>query len=223
MPGFAGFDTDIFPGLAEMGWLKAHTNLVWCGYYLAPAPSHGDTSWMGQRAALQGMGWGIAPLYVGQQSQGPGHHSVSGPQGRIDGGDAGRLMTAAGFAPGTCVYLDVEGGPPFDSPRTDYVAAWIDAVTATVYRAGVYCSHLFAADVVALRPQTRIWAVKVTTTKEHPFPGTNFPDMPPAGSGFSGAFIWQLAENCRLSLSGAPLANPLVDLDSALTADPGAP
>ena len=63
MAGFAGFDSGDYPGDPVMDWLKAHTNLVWCGYYLAPAPSHCGTSWMGTRAAIVGRGMGITPIY----------------------------------------------------------------------------------------------------------------------------------------------------------------
>jgi hypothetical protein len=223
MPGYPGFDTSEFPGMPEMAWLKANTNLVWCGYYLGPAPSHSSTSWMGQRTALQAAGWGLAPLYVGQQRDGPGRHNLSGRQGTTDGQDAARLMTGEGFIGGTYIYLDVEGGLPFDPPRTDYVAAWVDAVNGAGFQPGVYCSHAFAAEVHALRADVRLWAVKVSTTAEHQFPGVNFPDAHPSGCGYSGAFLWQLAENCRLTLPGAPLRSPLVDLDTALTAAPDAP
>jgi hypothetical protein len=223
MPGFAGFDSSEFLGTAEMAWLKANSNLQWCGYYLGPAPSHSSTSWMGQRANLLASGWGIAPLYVGQQINGPGRHNVSGAQGLTDGQDAVTLLSGDAFAPGTCVYLDLEDGPPFTAPRTDYVAAWVDAIAGGGFQPGVYCSHGFAAAVHALRATVRVWAYKVDTTDEHPVPGTNFPDLHPAGSGYPGAYIWQLGQNCRLSLPTAPLRAPLVDLDCALTPDPGAP
>jgi hypothetical protein len=223
MPGFPGFDSADFPGTDQMAWLKANTNLAWCGYYLGPAPSHPETGWMGRMAALQAAGWGIAPVYVGQQLGGPGQHNVTGPQGTTDGNDAVNLMNGEGFAPGACVYLDLEDGPPFKPPRTDYVAAWIDAVQQGGFQPGVYCSHGFAADVAALRPGTRIWAFRVATTDEHPVPGVNFPDSDPAGCGYAAAQVWQLGQNCRLNLPGAPLAAPLVDLSSAVTADPGAP
>ena len=59
MPAFAGFDAYQYPGDETMDWLKANTNLVWCGYYLAPSPSQTkDTSWMGKQAYLAGAGWG---------------------------------------------------------------------------------------------------------------------------------------------------------------------
>jgi len=177
---------------------------------------------MGQRAALKAAGWGVAPLYVGQQINGPGRHNVSGPQGSTDGLETVRLLQADGFDPGTCVYLDLEDGPPFVAPRTDYVMGWIAAVRAGRFQAGVYCSHGFAVNVHALDSVARIWAYKVDTTDRHPFPGVNFPDLHPTGSGYPGAFIWQLGQNCQLNLPGAPLLSPLVDLDSALTPDPGA-
>jgi len=223
MPGFPGFDTSEFPGAAEMQWLRNNTNLVWCGYYLGPAPSHSSTSWIGQRSALQAAGWGIAPVYVGQQIGGPGSHRVSGSQGRVDGQDAAQLLEREGFAAGTCVYLDLEDGPPLAAPRTDYVTAWVNAVRGSGFQPGVYCSHALATDAHALCPDARLWAFKVETIREHAFPGTNFPDLHPAGCGFPGAYIWQLGQNCRLNLPSAPMNSPLVDLDSALTPDPGAP
>lgn len=223
MAGFAGFDRGVYPGDAEMAWLKANTNLVWCGYYLAPAPSHGDMSWMGTRAALAAAGWGIAPVYLGQQIVGPGSHNPSAEQGVIDGGNAADLMDADGFPAGSCVYLDLENGPPFTQIVSDYTAGWCDAVTARGYQPGVYCSHAFAADINALRPDCRIWAYKVPTIAPHPFAGRIFPTPDPAGSGYPDAYVWQWGDECQLTLPGAPAGALTVDLDVALSLDPGAP
>jgi hypothetical protein len=64
----AGFDTSIYPGdAAMMAWLKPGSPYEWVGYYLA-APCHRDASWMGKRSTLMSMGWGLAVLYVGQQT-----------------------------------------------------------------------------------------------------------------------------------------------------------
>lgn len=222
MPGFSGVDASEFPGQAEMNWLRANTNADWCGYYLAPAPSHSSTSWMGRRASLKAAGWGLAPTYLGQQLAGLGSHKVSAGQGQIDGGDAARLMTAEGFAPGAYVYLDLEDGPPFSEPRIGYVDRWISAVSANGFRPGVYCSHSIAAAVHQLSDTVRIWAYKVETSAQHPFPGTNFPDLHPSGCGYTGAYMWQLGQNCRLSLGTVPPTTPLVDLNTALSPDPSA-
>jgi len=50
---FAGFDCSGFPGETVMQKLRSTTNFKFCGYYLAPAPSHSDPSWMGKRSFLK--------------------------------------------------------------------------------------------------------------------------------------------------------------------------
>jgi len=65
-----GFDTFSYPGDNAMrAWLTADKPYRWVGYYL-PAPCHSDTSWEGKRATLSNMGWGMAVIYVGQQTWG---------------------------------------------------------------------------------------------------------------------------------------------------------
>ena len=220
MPAFAGFDTSAFPGTSVTSWLKAHTNLQWCGFYLGPSPSHPGADWMSHLADLMAQRWGIASLYVGQQVMGPGSHHTSGPRGTTDGRDAVALMQQAGFATGRFVYLDLENGAPFTPAQHDYVGSWVDAVEAGGYGAGVYCSHTFADHVHQHRPSARIWAFKVPTVLGHTVPGTNFRDSHPGGSGFPGAFIWQHDQHAMIT-AGTKSLN--VDLDTALTPDPGAP
>ena len=223
MTGFAGFDCSDYPGPNVMAWLKANTNLVWCGIYLGPAPSHPGTSWMGKRASIVALGMGIAPIYVGQQITGPGSKNPSLAQGTTDGGNAADLMVQEGFVAGSCVYLDLENGPPLTSALRDYVAGWCDAVSARSFQPGVYCSHAFAQEIHQLRTTARIWAFKVPTNVPHPVPGTNFPTPDPSGSGYTGAYAWQLGQSCQLTVPGLPRDTLLVDLDAAVTSDPGAP
>jgi len=64
-----GFDTFAYPGDDAMhAWLSAD-KYRWVGYYL-PAPCHNDDSWEGKRDTLSQMGWGMAVIYVGQQTWG---------------------------------------------------------------------------------------------------------------------------------------------------------
>lgn len=223
MAGVAGFDCFAFPGMAQMNWLQAHTNLKWVCYYLAPAPSHSNTSWKGQRAALAAASWGVGAMYVGQQVKGPGSHTVTRAQGTLDGAGAASLMTTDGFAPGSCVYLDLENGAPFASPQTDYVAAWVAAVTAAGFKPGVYCSHGIGAGVVALCPTARIWAFNIPTTSLTTTTVVTYPTPDPSGSGVPSAHVWQRIQNTDIQLPGAPKPVMNVDLDIALTADPSAP
>ncbi len=231
MPNYSGFDTDICPGVEQMAWLKARTNFSWCGYYLAPAPSHADTSWVGQRRALLAQGWGLVPVFLGQQTAGPGSHEATGPQGSTDGALAAELAQGEGFPPATWIFLDWEDG---SSPGTDaqaYIGAWALAVARNGYQPGIYCSHELAPGMAALvgrldpAPALRIWAWKVDTVDVHPYEGSieGFPCVDPAGCGFAAAAAWQCQQNCELSLPGAPTARMQVDLSCSSMADPGAP
>ena len=63
-----GFDTYHYPGDAVMqAWLHQSVPYEWVGYYL-PAPCHKGTTWLGKRQRLADMGWGMAVIYVGQQT-----------------------------------------------------------------------------------------------------------------------------------------------------------
>ena len=65
-----GFDTFAYPGDDAMrAWLTADKPYSWVGYYLS-APCHNDDSWEGKRQTLSDMGWGMAVIYVGQQTWG---------------------------------------------------------------------------------------------------------------------------------------------------------
>ncbi len=225
MPASPGFDASAFPGLVPMTWLKNNTNLVWCGYYLGAAnTSHPGTDWLGQRAALVALGYGLAPLYVGEQEPTApvlGNKNPSAAKGTLDGAQAIALMHGEGFPVGTTVYLDVEDGS-LSPLMQGYVGAWIDAFNGQDFSPGVYCSHLIAAAVVALRPATapRIWAFKLTTQTGGPLGGTNFPTQDPSGCGYP-ADAWQWAQQCQLNLPGTPVNHLVVDLSTAITPDPG--
>jgi hypothetical protein len=65
---YLGFDTYTYPGDEVMrAWRHDDVPYEWVGYYL-PAPCHKGTTWVGKRERLTEMGWGIAVVYVGQQT-----------------------------------------------------------------------------------------------------------------------------------------------------------
>lgn len=65
-----GFDTGRYPGDAAMrAWRAGGAPYEWTGYYL-PAPCHPDDGWSGKRETLTAMGYGVAVIYVGQQTWG---------------------------------------------------------------------------------------------------------------------------------------------------------
>lgn len=68
--GYPGFDTGVYPGDAVMRtWRTGDAPYLWTGYYL-PAPCHPDDGWSGKRQTLTDMGYGLAVIYVGQQTWG---------------------------------------------------------------------------------------------------------------------------------------------------------
>lgn len=64
-----GFDTNVYPGDKAMDAWKRSGEYEWVGYYLE-APCHKDASWSGTRPRLTRSGWGLAVIYVGQQTWG---------------------------------------------------------------------------------------------------------------------------------------------------------
>ena len=66
---YPGFDTNLYPGDDAMRAWRDHAGYHWVGYYLL-APCHKDGSWQGKRDMLESMGWGVAVVYVGQQTWG---------------------------------------------------------------------------------------------------------------------------------------------------------
>jgi hypothetical protein len=68
--GYLGFDTGNYPGDQAMhAWRTGGSPYEWTGYYL-PAPCHPDDGWSGKRETLTSMGYGLAVVYVGQQTWG---------------------------------------------------------------------------------------------------------------------------------------------------------
>ena len=153
-----GFDTSDYPGDRTMrAWREAGAPYEWVGYYL-PAPCHRDDSWSGKRETLTDMGWGMAVVYVGQQTwaRTPKPNSkaadravragkrcdanfVSGPRGAAEGADAIARTAAEGFAKGTIVYLDIERMERMPLAMREYYRAWTRRLLADGrYVPGVY-------------------------------------------------------------------------------------
>lgn len=214
--GFAGMDTAVYPGDAVMSHLRDRTNLRWCGFYLGPAPSHPGVSWMSKRAKLVADGWGLAPLYVGQQEAGPGSHLVDTRHGRDDGLEAVALATKAGFPTGSVIFLDIELGGPLSVAFTGYLRAWSARVAEGGYVPGAYLSHTTAPSASSAVPGLVLWVFKVRNADVGVSKSTPFKSEM-SGGAVSVAAAWQWAQNCRIA---GPSRTVLVDLDVASTADP---
>jgi Domain of unknown function (DUF1906) len=213
---FLGFDRSGYPGDATMQLLRTAGNVDFTGFYLAPAPSHSDTGWMTKRAFLLGLGFGFAPVYVGQQQSPPGSLNLTAAQGQIDGHNATQLAQHAGFPASSVLYLDVETGPPVHQPFLDYYKAWVQSVLDNGFKPGVYCSHHLAASFIGADNRSIAWVFQL------PSVGGNFtaplPQPDPSHSTFAAAKVLQYAQNAKLTLGGQVITP--VDLNTALVADP---
>jgi hypothetical protein len=152
-----GFDTSRYPGDAAMRTWRDASPYRWVGYYL-PSPCHRDSSWVGRRAPLDAMGWGVAMVYVGQQDwvnaaaqpaaaapaptpAVPADSTVPPPppgqcatvrltsqQATTDADDAIARAQAEGFAQRSYVYLDVERVSTVSPALGTYVRGWVERV-----------------------------------------------------------------------------------------------
>lgn len=203
---YLGFDTSIYPGDDAMRAWRDEAHYHWVGYYL-PAPCHKDASWSGKRETLETMGWGLAVVYVGQQTWGrtPNPRArvpngavcatnlVSDARGLADGDDAVAKAAAEGFPAGTVIFLDIEYMASVPGAMRDYYVAWTERVLADGrYRAGYYAhtrnAALIYADVKGvfeshgLRAEPPFWIAG----------GSNFGrDRAPQDVGHAFAAVWQ--------------------------------
>jgi hypothetical protein len=164
-----GFDTHTYPGDRTMqAWKNAPgAPYRWVGYYL-PSPCHHDKSWTGTRQKLVDMGWGLAVVYVGQQTWGhtpkrltaqraaqlqkSGSNCnadlISADQGRVDADDAIAMAQKEGFPERSTVFLDIERMENMPQAMRDYYRTWAKRLLEHgSYRPGVYV-HAHNADTV---------------------------------------------------------------------------
>lgn len=207
-----GFDTYAYPGDRAMQRWKQASPYEWVGYYL-PAPCHKGKTWVGKRERLEDMGWGMAVIYVGQQTW-DGHPQpsaaqvaqarrngtldchkslITGPQGDHEARDAVTRTAAEGFTPGTVIFLDVEYMDRTPDSMKRYVRAWTERViTDGRYRPGVYV-HTRNAEVIYREVKT-VYA-RHGIAEEPPFwiaGGGRFTvDKTPTDVGHTFAGIWQ--------------------------------
>lgn len=155
-----GFDTHTYPGDKTMAAWKSAPGAPyrWVGLYL-PSPCHRDRSWSGKRQTLVDMGWGLAVVYVGQQTWGRNPRTLSASRlvsliksgascnadfisrgrGVTEGNDAIATAASEGFPVGSIIFLDIERMEKMPNVMRDYYRAWSKRLLDDGrYRPGVY-------------------------------------------------------------------------------------
>jgi hypothetical protein len=233
---YLGFDTNLYPGDKAMEAWRESGEYKWVGYYL-PAPCHKDDSWAGKRATLTDQGWGLAVIYVGQQTWG-GHriHTrrnttcsrafVTASRGKTDAKDAVRRTAAEGFPDGTVIFLDLEYMDALSSKMRDYYKAWTSAVLADGrYKPGFY-AHTHNA--TAIYKDVKQLYASHGEAGDPPFwiagkgDFVPDPDAPPDPSGVGHVFadVWQGMLDVVRTHNGVRLP---IDISSASVASPSVP
>lgn len=210
---YVGFDTHTYPGTATMKvWKETPGSpYKWVGYYL-PAPCHDDKSWVGKRDTLQRLGWGIAIVYVGQQTWGKTPRSLTSAQrdalrkhndcstdlisveeGKLNADDATARAEAEGFTRGSVVFLDLERMETIPSQMRDYYRAWTARMLENgKFKPGVY-AHQHNADQVFTDVKDVFTAHGDTSTPRFWIAGGKGFDTgrAPQDVGYAFAGVWQ--------------------------------
>ena len=242
---YLGFDRNDYPGDATLKTL--HQTFSYTGYWLNHPPGEKSNSWIGHRAAVESAGLGFLVLFNGRLYA--ELKSVPNAQ-RMGKADASLAVSSArreGFPAGTIIFLDQEQGGRMLPEQKAYIFAWVDAIVAAGFRAGIYCSgqvspdeeHIVTAKDIRQSAGSReitYWAINDACP---PSPGCVFPQRPPrpSESGIDFAEIWQFAQSPqRKEVAGhcagykpdgncyPPGTNPSqglhIDLNTATSADP---
>jgi len=202
---YLGFDRNEYPGGENLKAL--HQAFSYAGYWLNNPPGESSNGWKGHRAAVEAAGFGFLVLFNGRlyAELKSGGNAVR--LGKSDAATAAASARGEGFPRGTIIFLDQEQGGRMLPEQKAYIFAWVDAVTAAGYRAGIYCSGIAAKDdgnVVTAEDIREhagsrnivFWAINDGCP---PSPGCAFPKPAPSppGSGVSFADVWQFAQSPR--------------------------
>ena len=206
---YLGFDRNDYPGGATLSSLRR--TFSFSGYWLNPPPGETSTTWKGKRRFLLSNGFGFLVLFNGRLEKELESNSFAKALATKDAAAAVAAAIEEGFPRGTVIFLDQEEGGRLTAQQRAYVFSWADDVTASGYRAGIYCSGIPAAEVKGEA------IVTANDIKEHsdgrklvyfvyndacpPSLGCELAKIlpPPSASGVPFATVWQFAQSPRRS------------------------
>jgi hypothetical protein len=237
-----GFDRNDYPGDNNLAQLRK--TFEFTGYWLNTPPGAKSNSWLGKRKLVEQAGFGFVVLYNGKT-----YAQLRGSEAEEAGSADGLAATAdakkEGFPAGTIIFLDQEEGGRLLQEQKEYLFAWVDAVIANGYRAGVYCSGIpvaekdsgetiITADDIKESAGERKITYFVAQDTCPPSSGCTLKPPQPYLSGIAYADIWQYAQSPRRSPQTDSCAQTYasdgncyppdlkihVDLSTAISADP---
>lgn len=202
---YLGFDRNTYPGDANLKALRQ--TFSYTGYWLNNPPGERTNTWAGHRDAVETAGFGFLVLFNGRLYGELKSVANATKAGNSDARTAAAAARREGFPAHTVIFLDQEQGGRMLPEQKAYIYAWVDAISAAGFRAGIYSSGLPSPDdgnVVTAEDirqnagarQIIFWAVNDACP---PSPGCNFPARPPSPgqSGVRFAEVWQFAQSPR--------------------------
>jgi Domain of unknown function (DUF1906) len=200
---YLGFDRNTYPGDANLKPLRQ--TFSYAGYWLNSPPGEKTNTWTGHRALIESAGFGFIVLFNGRLDAQLRSEANAKRLGLSDAHAATAAARREGFPAKTILFLDQEEGGRMLPEQKAYIYAWVDAVVAAGFHAGIYCSgqvspdeqHVVTAEDIRLTAGPRditYWAINDTCP---PSPGCTFPTHPPhpRHSGVDFAEVWQFAQS----------------------------
>lgn len=201
---YLGFDRNDYPGDTNLKIL--HQTFSYAGYWLNNPPGENTNTWAGKRQTLQSAGFGFLVLFNGRLDKQLRHNPAA--LGQSDGKAAAAAAQKEGFPSSTIIFLDIEEGGRMLPEQKAYIYAWVDAVSAAGFRAGVYCSgipaqedkniSIVSANDIRDNAQGRKITYWVTNDVCPPSPGCSFTSPPkPSDSRLDFVDVWQFVQSPR--------------------------
>lgn len=243
---YLGFDRNDYPGDESLAAFRK--TFAFSGYWLNAPPGETSTTWTGKREILHANGFGFLVLFNGRFDKELKRARDAAQLGANDAVTAVKTAQAEAFPSATIIFLDQEEGGRMLPEQRAYLYAWIDAVNATGYRAGIYCSgmpdpgshdRIVTANDIRENANGRKIAFFVYNDACPPSPGciSSANEIVPMQSGLSFASVWQIAQSprrknitarCRAMYAPDGNCYPpaltsqgiFVDVDVAASADP---
>src|SRR5579863_7903488 len=204
---YLGFDRNNYPGDENLKAL--HQTFSYMGYWLGHPPSAKTNTWKGKRRKIEAAGFGFLVLYNGRPYAQLKSVANAMRLGKLDAASAISAAHREGFPGGTIIFLDQEEGGRMLPEQKAYIYSWVDAVNASGFAAGIYCSGIanqesqtvsvVTADDIRNNAGGRKITFWVANDSCPPAPGCAFPRRAPspALSGVEFAEVWQFVQSPR--------------------------
>src|SRR2546427_3324575 len=201
---YLGFDRNEYPCDESLNELRKAFDYT--GYWLNNPPGAKANTWIGKRKRLQTAGFGFLVLFNGRLYSELKTIDAATKLGNADAQSAVVAARREGFPDGTIVFLDQEQGGRMLPEQKAYLFAWVDGVSKSGLRAGIYCSGIPAKEGnnISVITAQDIWqntgnrqiTYWVTNDACPPAPGCATTRPPsPSLSGITFADVWQYAQS----------------------------